>query len=142
MPVSIPNPRASRKARIEIIPLIDIMFFLLATFVMVSLSMVKNEGVPVRLPVATSGSPQERRDTASISIREDGALFFNKEPVLLTELPARLAAFQSVTAEPRVFINGDARADFQYVVGVLDEVRRRGITRIAIETTRTTPSSP
>ncbi len=53
--MKIPSPRAARKARIEIIPLIDIIFFLLATFVMMSLSMIKNRGIPVNLPVASSG---------------------------------------------------------------------------------------
>jgi biopolymer transport protein ExbD len=141
VPIAIPNPRSTRKARIEIIPLIDIMFFLLATFVMVSLSMVKNQAVPVRLPVAASGGAQERQDAASITVREDGTLYFNKEPLLLAELPARLAAFKNSTPEPRLFINGDARADFQSVVTVLDEARRAGLTRIAIETTRP-PGSP
>ena len=56
----IPSPTVARRARIEIIPLIDIMFFLLATFVMVSLSMVKNQGIPIRLPVATTSAPQDR----------------------------------------------------------------------------------
>jgi len=139
MPVSIPNPRSARKARIEIIPLIDIMFFLLATFVMVSMSMVKNQGLPVRLPVAATGAAQERQDAASITVREDGALYFNKEPLLMAELPARLAALKSAHPEPRLFINGDARAQFQSVVTVLDEARRCGITRIAIETAQ--PSS-
>lgn len=140
MAVSIPNPRSTRKARIEIIPLIDIMFFLLATFVMVSISMVKNQGLPVRLPVASTGAAQERQDAASITVREDGALFFNKEPLLMAELPGRLAAFKSAHAEPRLFINGDARATFQSVVTVLDEARRCGITRIAIETTQSSGS--
>lgn len=136
MPVSIPNPRSSRKARIEIIPLIDIMFFLLATFVMVSISMVKNLALPVRLPVAATGGAQERQDAASITVREDGTLYFNKEPLLMSELPSRLTTFKRSAPEPRLFISGDARASFQSVVTVLDEARRAGLTRIAIETNR------
>lgn len=54
----IPSPRSNKRARIEIIPLIDIIFFLLATFVMVSLSMVQNRGIPVTLPAAATGAPQ------------------------------------------------------------------------------------
>ncbi len=54
----IPSPRSKKRARIEIIPLIDIIFFLLATFVMVSLSMVKNKAIPVNLPPASTGAPQ------------------------------------------------------------------------------------
>ena len=54
MPISLPNVK--RKARIEIIPLIDVVFFLLATFVMVSMSMVKNQGLQVRLPSAVTAA--------------------------------------------------------------------------------------
>jgi biopolymer transport protein ExbD len=59
--VDIPSPRAKRRARIEI-PLIDIMFFLLATFVMVSLSMIRNQGINVNLPVAATSAPQDRKN--------------------------------------------------------------------------------
>lgn len=57
--MKIPLPTTRRKARIEIIPLIDVVFFLLATFVMVSLSMIKNQGIRVNLPSAVTGTPQE-----------------------------------------------------------------------------------
>ena len=66
--IQIPSPRSKRRARIEIIPLIDIMFFLLATFVMVSLSMVKSKGVPVHLPGAASGETQNREEFTSITV--------------------------------------------------------------------------
>ncbi len=65
----IPSSRPKKHARIEIVPLIDIMFFLLATFVMVSLSMVKNRGIAVVLPQAASGTPEDRKDHVSISAR-------------------------------------------------------------------------
>ena len=58
--IHIALPPARRKARIEIIPLIDVIFFLLATFVLVSMSMVKNQGVPIRLPVAATGMALDR----------------------------------------------------------------------------------
>ncbi|MBI4027836.1 MAG: biopolymer transporter ExbD [Verrucomicrobia bacterium] len=61
--MKIPSLNAKRKARIEIIPLIDIMFFLLATFMMVSLSMVKNLAVPVHLPKAATSAPEERKNS-------------------------------------------------------------------------------
>jgi biopolymer transport protein ExbD len=59
--VDIPSPRAKRRARTEI-PLIDIMFFLLGTFVMVSLSMIRNQGINVNLPVAATSAPQDRKN--------------------------------------------------------------------------------
>lgn len=132
--MKIPSPRATRRARIEIIPLIDIIFFLLATFVMVSLSMVKNKGIPVHLPVASTSAPQDRKDYASISITDDGVIFFNKERVVMEQLPGKLQQLKAQTPDPKVFINGDEKAQFGYAVKVLDEVRKQGITRVAIET--------
>src|ERR1700710_325976 len=104
--IPIPSPRSKRKARIEIIPLIDIVFFLLATFVMVSLSMVKNQGISVNLPVASTSAAQERKDYTTIPVNEKGDYFFNKEPVTMEQIPARLAALKSADPDPRVFING------------------------------------
>jgi biopolymer transport protein ExbD len=131
---SIPSPRSKRRARIEIIPLIDIIFFLLATFVMVSLSMVKNRAIHVNLPSASTGTPQEPGDSATISINAAGDLFFNKEPVDPTQLESALKQLLASNAEPRVFIHGDANASFGKAVAVLDEVRSLGIKKVAIET--------
>jgi biopolymer transport protein ExbD len=130
----IPSPRGKKRARIEIIPLIDIIFFLLATFVMVSLSMVKNRGIPVTLPSASTGTPQEPGAFATISINAAGDLFFNKQAVTTAQLSDDLKQLQTSDADPRVFINGDAKAQFGQAIGVLDRVRALGITRVAIET--------
>lgn len=142
MPVTIPSPAAKRRARIEIIPLIDIIFFLLATFVMVSLSMVKNKGIPVNLPVAATSQPQERKDYASITITEKGEVYFDKQIVTPAELEASLKDLLAQNAEPKVFINGDTKAEYGKAVEVLDTARRLGITKIAIETKPKPASSP
>jgi biopolymer transport protein ExbD len=134
MPVTIPSPGAKRRARIEIIPLIDIIFFLLATFVMVSLSMVKNKGIPVNLPIAATAQPQERKDFASISITEKGEVYFDKQLVTLAELEASLKDLLAQHPEPKVFINGDTKAEYGKAIEVLDTARRLGIVKIAIET--------
>ena len=132
--MQIPSPRANKKARIEIIPLIDIIFFLLATFVMVSLSMVKNRGITVNLPVAATSAAQEHKDFAVITVTRDGELFFNKEKTPPEMLQARLRQLQREQVDPKVFINGDEKAYFGQAVAVLDEVRKLGITKVAIET--------
>ena len=76
----IPSPYAKRRARIEIIPLIDIVFFLLATFVMVSLSMVKNKGIDVNLPSATTSAQQVKNNQyTAITVTEKGEIYFNKD---------------------------------------------------------------
>ena len=133
----IPSVSARRRARIEIIPLIDIMFFLLATFVMVSLSMVKNRGMPVRLPAAASAGPQERKSYAAITVTEAGKIYLDKEEVGLKGLPARLSKMKQGNPDLQVFIHGDERAPFGSVAHVLDEVRLQGITKVAIQTRNT-----
>jgi len=130
----IPSPRSKRRARIEIIPLIDIIFFLLATFVMVSLSMVRSRGIPVNLPSASTGRPQQPGDFATISIAADGALFFNKQPVSAAQLGDDLRQLLAGNPDPRVFINGDSRAEFGAAIAVLDQARGLGITKVAIQT--------
>ena len=139
--MKIPAPRTARRARIEIIPLIDIMFFLLATFMIVSLSMVKNQGVPVKLPVASTSAPQDRKDFTSISVNEKGEYFFNKEPITAADLGPRLQALKATQVDPKIFINGDGKTQFENVVTILDETRKAGISKVAIETKKPAASS-
>jgi len=127
-----------KRARIEIIPLIDIIFFLLATFIMVSLSMTKNQGVQVALPPAASaaslGDQPELDKAVTLSVNEKGDVFYNKEKITLAQLPMRLQTLKSTSKDPKVIINSDAGADFKHVVGVLDEVRKIGIAKVGINT--------
>ena len=132
--MNIPSPRAHKRARIEIIPLIDIIFFLLATFVMVSMSMIKNQGISVNLPIATSSSSQDRKDYSAITVTAAGEYYFNKDVVTLEQIIERLKAVKAVEADPHVFINGDEKAEFGKAIAVLDEVRKLGISKVAIET--------
>ncbi|MEI8120634.1 MAG: biopolymer transporter ExbD [bacterium] len=127
-----------KKARIEIIPLIDIIFFLLATFIMVSLSMTQNQGVSVALPSAASaaslGDQQEMQKAVTLSVNEKGEVFYNKDKTTLAQLPMRLQNFKTTSKDPRVIINADAGANFKNVVAVLDEVRKVGIAKVGINT--------
>jgi len=132
--MNIPSPRARKRARIEIIPLIDVIFFLLATFMMVSLSMVKNSGIKVNLPAAATSAPQEHNDRTTISVTKDGDLYFNKEQMPLDQLPARLQQLKTEQPDPKVFINGDEKAFFGAAVEVLDDLRKASITKVAIDT--------
>lgn len=130
----IPSPRSHKRARIEIIPLIDIMFFLLATFVMVSLSMVKNQGIPVRLPAASTGQAEERKDAATVSVSAAGQVYLDKEEMPVAELASRLGAMKAANPDLRVFINGDEDARLGLAIEVLDATRKLGITKVAFET--------
>lgn len=127
-----------KRARIEIIPLIDIIFFLLATFIMVSLSMSKNQGVQVALPTASTaaslGEQSELDKAITLSVNGKGEVFFNKDKITLAQLPLKLQTYKAQAKDPRIIINSEGTAAFQYVVGVLDEVRKIGIAKVAINT--------
>ena len=137
--MQIPSLRVRRRARIEIIPLIDIMFFLLATFMMVSLSMIQNKALPVRLPAASSSVPQDHKEEVTLTVTENGTYAWNKDPATLQEIIARLAQLKASNPDPKVFIHGDGEARFASVVALLDETRKCGITRIAVETRAKNP---
>ena len=130
--------RGGRKARIEIIPLIDIIFFLLATFIMVSLSMTKNQGVQVNLPTASTatsiGDQAEMEKAVTLTVNGKGDVFYNKDKITIAQLPLKLQTLKATSKDPKVIINSDAGADFKHVVAVLDEVRKIGIAKVGINT--------
>lgn len=123
-----------RRARIEIVPLIDVVFFLLATFVMVSLSMVKNRGIAVNLPTASTSAPQERKAFVVLTVTEDGVLYVDKERMAMADLPSQLQKMKAENPDLKIFIHGDKKASFGSAVQVLDEVRKLGITKVALQT--------
>lgn len=127
--------RPKKHAKIEVVPLIDVVFFLLATFVMVSLSMTKNEGITVNVPSASTASPKEKQDaTLTISVARQGELFFNKEKINFAQLPIRLQNFKAANKDPQVVINGDGEGNYKNIVAVIDEVKKLGITKVALST--------
>lgn len=124
--------RPKKHAKIEVVPLIDVVFFLLATFVMVSLSMTKNEGITVNNPAASTAAPKEKNDaTVTLSLAENGEIFFNKERINAAQLPLRLQNFKSANKDGQVVVNGDGEVPYKFIVTVLDEARKAGFTKIA-----------
>lgn len=124
-----------KKPRVEIVPLIDVVFFLLATFVMVSLSMTKNQGVNVQLPSASTAERIEERDkAATITVTQTGEVFFNKDKIAMAQLPFKLQTYRASAKDPKLVVSAEAKSDFKNVVGVLDEARKQGIVKIAIST--------
>jgi biopolymer transport protein ExbD len=127
---------AKKKARIEIIPLIDVIFFLLATFVLFTLSLNKSAGMHVNLPTSETGEPRDPAGTATITITEEGTLAWDKDPVTLDDFINRLKAFKSLHPDDaRILINGDTEATFSSVIYAVDEVRKAGFQKVLIETT-------
>jgi len=126
-----------KKARIEIIPLIDVVFFLLATFVLFTLSLNKIQSLPVNLPVAVNNPkpPDPNDDTVVIQVSDAGTIYWNKELINMSEVPPRLFQYKQNSANPRVLVTGDDRAKFGPTISVLDEVRKAGIAQVSVETT-------
>ncbi len=135
MPVKLGSklPTDSAEARIEIVPLIDIMFFLLAAFMLVSLSMVNIKSVKVNLPTATTAAPDSRKDLVDISVDKTGGAFLDKKPVGDNELINGLLVAQKANPNLRVFISGDRDARYGSVIRVLNLVRSAGIEKVAFE---------
>jgi biopolymer transport protein ExbD len=127
------SPVPHKKARIEIIPLIDIMFFLLASFMMVSLSQVHMKGIKVNLPSGQSGEPQSKKDYISVSVDKDGNPYFDKEEMDYDKLIAVLKRVHQENPEAKVFVRGDADTMHINVIHVLDILRGVGFYKVAFE---------
>jgi biopolymer transport protein ExbD len=128
------GPGGIKKARIEIIPLIDVIFFLLATFVLFTLSLNKSNGINVKLPVAESSIPRDPNDTVTISVTDEGTIAWNKDLITLDEFTQRLLKEKRENPDGRILINGDERAFFAQAIYVFDEARKAGFTKVFIET--------
>ncbi|HEY2584873.1 MAG TPA: biopolymer transporter ExbD [Tepidisphaeraceae bacterium] len=135
MPVKLGDklPQESAEARIEIVPLIDIMFFLLASFMLVSLSMVNLKSMKVNLPTATAANTDTKKDIVDVSVDKGGAVFLDKQPVRDAQLSQRLLAMKRQNPNVRVFISGDQDARYGSVAHALDLVRSAGIDKVAFE---------
>jgi biopolymer transport protein ExbD len=121
------------EARIEVVPLIDIMFFLLAAFMLVSLSMTHLQRVPINLPEASTGIPDSKEPPFQIAIDANGVTTWESKIVTLSEITARLEA-AGATGETRVLISADEDARHKQVLGVLNAVRDAGVEKVSFET--------
>jgi biopolymer transport protein ExbD len=137
MPVKLDSKLRSEdaEARIEIIPLIDIMFFLLAAFMLVSLSMVNLKSIKVNLPTATNVvAENQRKDFADISVDKAGSVFLDKKRIVNDrDLVQELTVDRRANPSLRVFISGDRDARHGDIIHVLDLVRTAGIDKVAFE---------
>ncbi len=121
-----------QRARVEMLPLIDIVFLLLVFFIYAMLSMVVHRGMKVRLPGAATAEP-DRRDYIGISIAADNTVYLDHEPIEPDALPARIRTLRARDSELPVFISGDVEADFGVSVRVLDRLRQAGVTDVSFE---------
>jgi biopolymer transport protein ExbD len=123
--------RNPKKARIEIIPMIDTIFFLLVFFMISTLSMSQYRGVPVNLPKAASGQ-QAPAESAAITIDNQGRVFIDKQPVEKEMLGDLLRQQLEDNADLLVIINADDGVEHGRVVEVMDIARGANVARMAI----------
>ena len=122
-----------KKPRIEIIPMIDTMFFLLVFFMIATLSMTIQHGMPVSLPTAES-STDKIAEHVSLTLTREGLLYYNKEAITLQELEIRLANLRQSSSDPSLLINADEQVPHGRVIKVMDLIRLSGITSMGIAT--------
>jgi biopolymer transport protein ExbD len=127
------SPVPIKRARIEIIPLIDIMFFLLAAFMLVSLTMINMKGIDVNLPTATSAQPNSKSDFTMVSIDALMDIYFEKEKVPREEVLPRFQQLYAANHDVKIFIRADKNATYETVVFVLDKARTAGIQKVGLE---------
>lgn len=123
--------RSIKKARIEIVPMIDTIFFLLVFFMISTLSMTRFKGMPVNLPKAASGQ-QAPAESAAVTINKDGRVSLDKEPVEKSALADRLRRRLEKNPGLLVLINADDGVEHGRVVEVMDIARSADAAKIAI----------
>jgi biopolymer transport protein ExbD len=123
--------RSIKKARIEIIPMIDTIFFLLVFFMISTLSMSHYSGLPVNLPKAVSGQ-QPPSESAAVTIDADGKVTVDKQPIRIDQIGDLLKARLMKNPEILVLINADERVEHGLVVDAMDQARQAGVTKMAI----------
>ena len=130
----LPSPIPHKRARIEIIPLIDIMFFLLASFMMVSLSQTHMKGIRVNLPANTALAPSQQKDFVSIRVAE-GPVYYMENQAMNDdqEVMNRLAALHNANPDLKVSLSAEMMAKHGDVIRVLDHIRALKIQKVGYQ---------
>ena len=132
MKISSPIPK--RRSRIVIIPLIDIMFFLLASFMMISLQMSRTANIRVNLPSATQARQDYKPDMINIAVDKSGVVWLEKKSITLPELSLVLSNRFRADMNLPVYISGDRDTLHGDMVKVYETVRSAGIQKVAFMT--------
>jgi biopolymer transport protein ExbD len=124
------------KARIEIIPMIDVMMFLLVFFVLLSLNVIPALGVKTTLPTASTAHDLQVNLNAMVTVPVSGNIQLDGHDVSLDDLPAQLKSRQKPDAKLSIILNADKGVDFQRVLDVLDALKGHGFEAISFATKR------
>jgi biopolymer transport protein ExbD len=127
------NLWSQNRARIEILPLIDIVFLLLVFFIYAMLSMAVHRGVPVNLPTSSSAEI-EKKLTVSVTIKESGDIVLGTDRISLKDLSLRLRERAKISEGFGVLLFADRAVSCQLLIKVLDQIRAAGVARISLQT--------
>ncbi len=127
----------AKKARVEMLPLIDVVFLLLVFFIYAMVSMVVHRGIHIDLPSAGTAT-LESKDYISITIDSDNQLFLNSEPAIAEGLAKRIRQLRGSSSKP-VFIEGDQKADLGLAIELLDDLKKIGIEEVSFSCKKETP---
>jgi len=122
------------KARIELIPMIDVMMFLLVFFVLISINVIPGFGLGVNLPSASHSTVQHAKKTIVLSIQKDGQIFVGDQPIQIGDLHSSIQQQLKADEKPVLIINGDSSVEYRYFVQTLDALKGAGYTAISIAT--------
>ncbi len=124
--------REQKRPRVEMIPLIDIVFLLLVFFIYAMLSMAVHRGMPVLLPESRNAKI-DKEPAISITIKNDGSIYLNKKRIPLKSLGKALLSLKPDERQKGVLIFGDKDITYQRLFRVLDEITSSGIGRISLQ---------
>ena len=125
--------QTDEKPVLMIIPMIDIIFFLLVFFMMSMLTMVTQKTIALNLPKTTVAKVDTTK-TVPVSVTRDGQIYVEQDPVTLEELSARLATMKNGDEKLTVVLRGDTEVNYGAVVSVMDVIRLSGIERVSMAT--------
>ena len=126
-----PINEAEDTFEINILPMIDVIFSILAFFMISSLFLTRSQGLPVNLPSAQTAEP-EQSVQLNITIESDGKMFLDRQPIELNELKAALTEKIKPDSESVVIINADEKVEHGTVVKVMDRLRQVPGAKMAI----------
>ena len=124
-----------RKARIEIIPMIDVMMFLLVFFVLISLHVIPALGIKTSLPGSAQPDQLQVRKHAVVTVAKNGEVQLNGDEYSMNGLSSALKQMNA-SGDLDVVINSDKDVSVQQLVDVMDSIKSSGITSIAIASSR------
>jgi biopolymer transport protein ExbD len=126
------NPRTARKVRIEMLPLIDIVFLLLVFFIYAMLSMAVHRGLPVVLPFSSTARI-DKHLILSVTVKSEGSIYVDKEQVPMKSLTETLRKKAQGSTDPGVLLFADRSIPYQKLFNVLDQIRMAGLSRISLQ---------